>query len=140
MIEKEFNAKVHELPNVISFVESELEKYEFNFKIISKFDLVVEELFVNIANYAYKENENGKCKIIIEYDKEKQELKISFEDNGIKFNPLEKKDPNTTLSVEERLVGGLGILLVKKNMDNIEYKYEDNKNILILSKNVKKIK
>ena len=72
MIEKEFNAKVVELPNVISFVEGELEKYEFSLKIISQFNLVVEELFVNIASYAYKENENGKCKIIIEYDKEKQ--------------------------------------------------------------------
>ena len=69
MIEKEFDAKVNELPNVISFAEGELEKYEFSLKIISQFNLVVEELFVNIASYAYKENENGKCKIIIEYDK-----------------------------------------------------------------------
>lgn len=69
MIEREFNAKVDELPNVINFVESELKKYEFSLKIISQFNLVVEELFVNIASYAYKENESGKCKIIIEYDK-----------------------------------------------------------------------
>lgn len=136
MVEKEFIAKIDELPNIISFIETELEKFEFSFKIITQFNLVVEELFVNVASYAYKDKENGKCKITIDYDKDKQEVKLSMEDNGIKFNPLEKEDPDTTLSVEDRPIGGLGILLVKKNMDNIEYKYEDNKNILILSKNV----
>ena len=137
MVEKEFIAKVNELPNVISFIESELEKFEFSFKIITQFNLVVEELFVNVASYAYKDKNDGKCKITIDYNQDKQEVKLSMEDNGIKFNPLEKEDPDTTLSAEEREIGGLGILLVKKNMDNIEYKYEDNKNILILSKNVK---
>ena len=137
MIEREFSAKINELPNVISFVENELKKYEFSFKIISQLNLVVEELFVNVASYAYKDKNDGKCKITIDYDKDKQEVKLSMEDNGIKFNPLEKEDSDTTLSVEDRPIGGLGILLVKKNMDNIEYKYEDNKNILILSKNVK---
>ena len=137
MVEKEFIAKIDELPNIISFIETELEKFEFSFKIITQFNLVVEELFVNVASYAYKDKENGKCKITIDYDKNKHEVKLSMEDNGIKFNPLEKEDPDTTLSVEDRPIGGLGILLVKKNMDNIEYKYEDNKNILILSKNVK---
>ena len=137
MVEKEFIAKIDELPNVISFIESELEKFEFSFKIITQFNLVVEELFVNVASYAYKDKNDGKCKISIEYNQEKQEVKLSMEDNGIKFNPLEKEDPDTTLSVEDRPIGGLGILIVKKNMDNIEYKYEDNKNILILSKNVK---
>ena len=132
MVEKEFIAKIDELPNIISFIETELEKFEFSFKIITQFNLVVEELFVNVASYAYKDKENGKCKITIDYDKDKQEVKLSMEDNGIKFNPLEKEDPDTTLSVEDRPIGGLGILLVKKNMDNIEYKYEDNKNILIL--------
>jgi len=137
MVEKEFIAKIDELPNVISFIEIELEKFEFSFKIISQFNLVVEELFVNVASYAYKDKNDGKCKISIEYNQEKQEVKLSMEDNGIKFNPLEKEEPDTTLSIEDRPIGGLGILLVKKNMDNIEYKYEDNKNILILSKNVK---
>ena len=137
MVEKEFIAKIDELPNVISFIESELEKFDFSFKIINQFNLVVEELFVNVASYAYKDNKKGKCKISIEYNQDKQEVKLSMEDNGIKFNPLEKEEPDTSLSLDERPIGGLGILLVKKNMDNIEYKYEDNKNILILSKNVK---
>ena len=136
MIEREFNAKVDELPNVINFVESELKKYEFSLKIISQFNLVVEELFVNIASYAYKENESGKCKIIIEYDKKKQEVKISFEDNGIKFNPLEKEDPDTNTEIQDMQIGGFGIYIVKESMDNVEYKYENNKNILVLNKNV----
>ena len=136
MVEKEFVAKVDELPNVISFIEIELEKFDFDFKTITQFNLVVEELFVNVASYAYKDINNGKCKISIEYNKEKQEVKLYLEDNGIKFNPLEKEDPDLNLSVEDRPIGGLGILLVKNTMDNIEYKYENNKNILILSKNV----
>lgn len=137
MVEKEFVAKIEQLPNVISFIESELEKMEFSFKIITQFNLVVEELFVNIANYAYKDNEDGKCKITIDYNKEKQEVILFIEDNGVKFNPLDNVEPDTTLSLDERQIGGLGILLVKKNMDHIEYKYENNKNILTLTKNVK---
>ena len=137
MVKREFDAKVDELPNVISFIENELKEFDFSHKIITQFNLVVEELFVNVASYSYKDNENGKCKITIDYNQDKQEVTLSIEDNGIKFNPLEIEDPDTTLSAEERPIGGLGILLVKKNMDNIEYKYEDNKNILILRKNIK---
>ena len=136
MIEREFNAKINELPNVISFVENELKKYEVSFKIISQFNLVVEELFVNIASYAYKDDKSGKCKIKIEYNRDMQQVKISFEDNGIKFNPLEKEDPDTNSKIEDMQIGGLGIYIVKESMDNIEYKYENNKNILILSKNI----
>lgn len=135
MIIREFNAKVEELPNVIGFVEEELKKYEFSSKVIMKLNLVIEEIFVNIASYAYKDS-NGKCKIMIDYDKDKQEVKLSIEDNGIKFNPLEHQDPNTSSSIDDRTIGGLGIFLVKNNVDNIIYKYEDNKNILILSKTV----
>ena len=117
-------------------IESELEKFDFDFKIVTQFNLVVEELFVNVASYAYKDNNSGKCKISIEYNKEKQEVKLYLEDNGIKFNPLEREEPDLNLSIEDRPIGGLGIFLVKNSMDNIEYKYENNKNILILSKNV----
>ena len=85
MVEKEFIAKSNELPNVTSFVESELEKLKFSFKIITQFNLVVEELFVNVASYAYKEKENGKCKISIDYDKDKQEVKLSMEDKRNKI-------------------------------------------------------
>ena len=136
MIEREFSAKINELPNVISFVENELKKYEFSFKIISQLNLVVEELFVNIASYAYKDDKSGKCKIKIEYNRDMQQVKISFEDNGIKFNPLEKEDPDTNSKIEDMQIGGLGIYIVKESMDNVEYKYENNKNILILSKNL----
>ena len=68
--------------------------------------------------------------------KKKQEVKISFEDNGIKFNPLEKEDPDTNTEIQDMQIGGLGIYIVKESMDNFEYKYENNKNILILNKNV----
>ena len=74
---------------------------------------------------------------MIEYNEKKQEIKLFIEDNGIKFNPLEQKEPDACLSIDKMEVGGLGIFLVKNNIDTIEYKYKDNKNILILTKNIK---
>ena len=100
MVEREFVAKVDELSNVINFIEKELEKYQFSSKIITQFNLVVEELFVNVARYSYKDSAFGKCKISIEYDKDKQEVKLLLEDNGIKFNPLDHNDPDITLSAD----------------------------------------
>ena len=134
MKEKIFEAKKENLSSVMEFIDTELEKYEFSMKLITQFNVVIEEIFVNISNYAYKDG-NGICKIKLDYDG-KNKITIIFEDNGIKFNPLDQEDPDITLSAEEREIGGLGIFMVKKMMDNLEYKYEDNKNILTLIKNV----
>ena len=137
MSEKEFGAKREELPNVFTFIENELKKLTSDSKIINQFHLIAEEIFVNIVDYAYKFKEPGTCKIKIDYEKDLQEVRLIFEDNGMEFNPLEKEEPDTSLSADERPIGGLGIMLVKKNIDNIEYKYENKKNILILIKKMK---
>ena len=134
---KEFKANTKELNNVISYLDDYLNKNNISKKIVNQLDLVIEELFVNICNYAY-EGKSGYFKISLENNDNK--IIITLEDEGIKFNPLEKEEPDTTLSIEERSVGGLGILLVKKNLDNIKYKREDNKNILILEKSIKEDK
>ena len=134
IIRREFKAEIQELPNIQNFVENELEKHNCDIKIINQIDLVIEEIFVNIANYAYKD-EKGNCTLTIKSD-EKNKLVFIFEDRGIPFNPLNAKEPDITLSAEERQIGGLGILITKKTMDNVEYKYEDGKNILIITKNI----
>lgn len=132
-IRKEFKADVKELNKIQKFIKKELDSNNCDELVISQVELSVEEIFVNIAKYAY-EDKNGKC--IVEVQNDGHNLKFIFEDSGVKFNPLEKSDPDTKLSAEERDIGGLGIFLVKKNMDNVEYKYEDGKNILILSKKI----
>lgn len=134
---KEFKANTKELNNVISYLDDYLNKNNISKKIVNQLDLVIEELFVNICNYAY-EGKSGYFKISLK--KNNNKIIITLEDEGIKFNPLEKEEPDTTLSIEERNVGGLGILLAKKNLDNIKYKREDNKNILILEKIIKEDK
>ena len=62
-------------------------------------------------------------------------VEITFVDNGVPYDPLKKTDPDTTLSIEDRDIGGLGILIVKKTMDHINYEYKDGKNILTIKKN-----
>ena len=130
----EFKANTEELDNVIIYLDNYLNKYNLSKKLIQKMELVIEELFVNICNYAYKDG-NGYFKMTLSYIGDN--LKIILEDEGVEFNPLDARKPDTSLSAEDRNIGGLGILLVKKNMDNIEYSRKDNKNILVLEKVIK---
>ena len=135
LIQREFNADVKELSNMQEFVGSKLEKLNCNRKTIMDISLCIEEIFVNIAKYAYKDSQ-GKCSLTIQNDVEGK-LDFIFEDSGIPFNPLENKEPDITLSAEERDIGGLGILITKKIMDDIQYKYENNKNVLKITKYIK---
>ncbi len=104
-------------------------------KLLMQIDLVVEEVFVNIASYAYKDK-IGKVTIKCELNKETGLLMIVFEDEGIPFDPLKKEDPDITISADEREIGGLGIFLTKKLMDEVNYQNKDNKNILTLIKKI----
>ena len=100
-------------------------------KTYNQIHLAVEEIFVNIVQYAYKDKV-GICTITI--DDNEDNIDFVFEDNGIQFNPLEKELPDVTLPSDKREIGGLGIFLIEKTMDKIEYKYENGKNILKISK------
>ncbi len=131
---KEFIADKKELSNVQDFVRKQLENKKSDSKTINNILLAVEEVFVNIANYSYPDKQ-GKCFLKIEFDNNNT-FHLTFEDSGIPFNPLEEKEPDISLSLEERKIGGLGIFLTKKIMDNVEYKYQDNHNILTVSKKV----
>lgn len=98
------------------------------------FRLVIEELVVNVVNYAYDEGTEGGLDIdICNHD---GEISITFTDGGTPFNPLAKEDPDTTLPLEKRPIGGLGILLVKKMMDDVTYRHEEGHNILTIKKHV----
>ena len=124
-----FRADVLELDNVLSYVHSVIDKkVEKNQSM--KLDVVIEEIFVNIAKYAY--DDVGDVLIEVLFDKNK--LILTFEDEGNPFNPLEKDDPDTSLSSDNRQIGGLGIFMVKKMVDKVKYEYKDNKNILIIEK------
>lgn len=126
-------AKLENLPSVTEFVIEDLENRNCSMKVTMQMELVIEEIFVNVASYAYKENP-GNVTICKSFDEEPRVLNLSFIDSGTPYDPLQHKDPDTTLGAEERQIGGLGIFLVKKNVDEISYKYEDGQNILTIKK------
>ena len=97
--------------------------------------IAVEEIYINIAHYAYNP-EIGKATVLCTIEGDPLQVVIEFIDSGSPFDPLAKKDADTTLSVDERDIGGLGILMVKKSMDVVKYEYKDGKNILTIVKNI----
>ena len=127
------DAKIENLPSVTEFVTQALENKNCSMKIVMQMELVIEELFVNIANYAYSP-QVGLADVCMDFEENPQALKLIFIDSGKPYDPLEHEDPDITLKAEDRDIGGLGIFLVKKNVDEISYKYEDGKNILAIKK------
>lgn len=131
--EIEIKALTENLQELISFVDGNLEDMGVSMKAQIQIDIAVEELFVNIAHYAYAPDV-GEAVISVAKDKEKNQISITFADSGKPYNPLEKLDPDVTLSAEERSIGGLGIFMVKKSMDDMRYEYKDGQNILTITK------
>ena len=128
-----FDADVSELENIFNELNRLLEDYDTDELAVMKLKLVLEEIFTNISNYAY--NDKGIVEFLVDIISNHQlEIIIKLIDEGEYFNPLEQATPDTTLSSDEREIGGLGILLIKKNVDVIEYERVDNKNILTIHK------
>lgn len=127
-------AAVENLPEVIGFIERHLEEVECSMKAQMQICVAVEEVFVNIANYAYAPGK-GNATVRIEVCEEPVVI-ITFMDHGVPFDPLAKEDPDVGLPVAERRIGGLGIFMTKKTMDTVEYEYRDGQNILRLKKNL----
>ena len=121
------------LQAVVDFATEKLEARDCSMKAIMQTELVIEEIFVNIASYAYHP-EIGPATFCMEFEENPNAMLMTFIDSGKPYNPLEQETPDTTLSIEERDVGGLGIFLVKKNVDEIAYEYTDGKNILRMKK------
>ena len=128
-------ATLENLDTVLGFVEDSLSVTSCPIKLIMQIVLCIEELFVNVASYAY-DNQEGNCTINMEtqYDEKNGIVTLQIIDSGKQFNPLDKEDPDITLSADERQIGGLGIFMVKKSMDKVTYSYENKKNNLKLEK------
>lgn len=126
-------AKLENLDQVLSFVDKFLDELQCPPKPQMQLDVAVEELFVNIARYAYAPNV-GQASIRLKSDDDPSGVSVTFIDRGVPYNPLAKADPDVTLSAEQRQIGGLGIYMVKKSMDKMEYEYKDGQNILTITK------
>lgn len=126
-------AKVDFLDSLMSFVDKNLEDMDCPMRVQTQIDIAVDEIFANIASYSYPDGE-GDFVVEMYPCKENIGVVLKFIDTGIPYNPLLHEDPDITLSAEERGIGGLGILMVKKTMTNVEYEYTDGKNILTLTK------
>ena len=124
-----------QLESVLDFIHQQLPP-DCETDLLYKIDLATEEIFLNIAHYAYKDKvpvgDFGQVRITCTYKNEL--LTIIFRDAGVPFNPLARPDPDITLSAEDRSIGGLGIFLTKKYMDKVEYQYENGENVLTLKK------
>ena len=129
------DATVENLPEVLSFIDERLEKLDCPAQPQMQIDVAVEELFVNIAHYAYAPNV-GPVTVRFETAKDPLRAIITLTDGGVPYDPLAKPDPDVTLSADERPIGGLGIYMVKKSMDDVRYEYRDCKNILAIEKNI----
>jgi sigma-B regulation protein RsbU (phosphoserine phosphatase) len=135
MMNKTFPAKIEALSDVLGFVDQTLESFECPMKIQTAICVAIEEVFVNVAHYAYGEGE-GDMTLGIGYDGESREITFQMTDKGTPFDPLKKPDPDITLSAEEREIGGLGIFITKKTMDSVTYLYENGENILTMIKKI----
>ena len=133
MKELDIEALVDNLDAVLAFVDEQLEKADCPLKIQMQIDLAVEEIFVNIANYAYQP-ETGPAIVRVEVRPDASAVSITFIDHGVPYDPLAKADPDVTLPTERREIGGLGIFLVKKTMDDVRYEYVNGSNILTIVK------
>ena len=135
LTERTFAATDAELPNATAFLEEQLEAVGAPMKAVMQLSVALEEIFVNVAHYAYP-NGSGDVTIGFGFDSDTRAVTLRFADGGIPFDPLAAEDPDTTLSAEERRIGGLGILMVKKTADDIFYRHQDGRNILTVIKKI----
>lgn len=134
MKELTINATVENIHTVTDFVDEHLEALGCPMKTQLQIDIAIDELFSNIAHYAYNPDV-GPATVQVEVQEDPMAVIISFIDNGVPYDPLAKEDPDITLSAEDRAIGGLGIYMVKKSMDAVSYEYKNGQNILRIKKN-----
>ena len=135
MANKTFPAKTESLADVLGFVEQTLEGFACPMKIQTAICVAIEEVFVNVAHYAYPQTE-GDMTLNISFNEQQRVITFAMADKGIPFDPLKKPDPDITLSAEDREIGGLGIFIAKKTMDSINYTYENGENVLTMTKKI----
>ncbi len=133
MEELRLGAKLENLEQVLAFVDERLEAAGCPMKTQMQIDVAVEEMFVNIAQYAYAP---GTGEAVIGMGIQGGSAVITLKDWGMPFDPLAKTDPDVSLSAEERKIGGLGIFMVKKSMDDVSYVYAEGQNQLTIRKKI----
>lgn len=128
-------ATVENIEKVTEFVNRQLQEINCPSKVQMQIDTSIDELFGNIAHYAYRP-ETGPATVRVEVTDSPISVIVTFIDHGVPYDPLKKDDPDISLSAEERAIGGLGIFIVKKTMDEITYEYKDGQNILRIRKDL----
>jgi anti-sigma regulatory factor (Ser/Thr protein kinase) len=123
---------LNEVPRLNSFVKEIGAELQLDGKLTRKLMLAIEEAVVNVISYGYTTGTTGKVNVRTAAGKDK--LKIVITDNGTPFDPTTTENADTTLSVKDRPIGGLGILLVRQHMDSINYERTDGQNVLTLIK------
>ena len=134
MIKARFDAEVPNLPQVIDFVNESLEGDGWDQESLAVMDVAVEEIFVNIASYAYAKLPDAEKFADITVDIDDKGVTIIFEDAGVEYNPLLREDPDVTLPAQDRSIGGLGIYMVKMSMDKVGYERKDGRNVFTVRK------
>ena len=119
---------------VADFVDAELEKRECPMAAMAQIDIAMDEIYANVANYAYGDDDPGEITVRLDFTPDHSGVKMTFIDAGIPYDPLKKPDPDVTLEAEQRAIGGLGIYMVKQLMDEVNYEYRGGMNILRLKK------
>lgn len=134
MFELRIEARKENLDQVMAFADSALEESGCPLKTQMQIDVAVEELFVNIASYAYEGT--GEALIRLEVKKDPPQVVITFTDSGSPFDPTKREDPDVTLPADKRQIGGLGIFMARKTMDSMTYARREGRNILTITKNL----
>ena len=133
MKEMTVEATLKNIPAVTEFVDAELEKLDCSIRVQTQIDIAIDELFSNIARYAY-DPKTGPATVRVEVEQAPLAVVITFIDNGKPYDPLTTKEPDITAALEDRPIGGLGVFLVRKTMDDVSYEYKGGQNILRIKK------
>ena len=128
-------ATVENITKVTAFVDEQLKGLACSMKAQMQIDVAIDDLFGNIARYAYAPG-TGEATVRFAFDPDTRTASITFLDSGIPFDPLSQAAPDINAPAEARAVGGLGIYLVRKTMDRVDYRYADGKNILTIQKRI----
>lgn len=131
MLKITLKAKTDELDKLMALLEAQLETVKCPMRAMMQIQVAAEEAFVNVAHYAY---DSGEGSVNVYLDVRAHYASLTLEDSGKPYNPLARKEPDITIKAEDRPIGGLGVHLIRKNMDEVNYAYRDRKNLLTMTK------
>lgn len=132
-MELRLKAVIENVDLLTDFVNEQLEGMDCSRRAMTQIDIALDELFSNVCNYAYGEGE-GHVTVYVDETEDGKSARITLADAGIPFDPLAQDDPDVTLGLHDRAIGGLGIFMVKRTMDDVSYEYRDGLNMLTVIK------